>query len=136
MDIEVQRTTEALDQGDRAGTGSCMVMACFFNQVRRNHAVDDAQHPAHDFGPAGKQETQLQRETQHPLAQSLPRERSECFEYGLLGQHIFDQQGCALGHAPRPATRIKTPTSATEGNQVLGVADSRADSCPAPQNER
>lgn len=79
VDVEVQHTTEALNQGDRAGTGSCMAMACFFDQVHRDHAVDDTQHPAHDLGPAGKQETQLERRTQHPLA------------HGLLGQHLVDQ---------------------------------------------
>ncbi len=51
-----------------------MAMACFFDQVRRDNAVYDTQHPTHDLGPAGKQETQLERETQHPLA------------HGLLGQ--------------------------------------------------
>ena len=35
-----------------------MAMACFFDQVLRDNAVDDTQHPAHDLGPAGKQETQ------------------------------------------------------------------------------
>jgi hypothetical protein len=51
----------------------------------------------------------LERETQHPLA------------HELFGQHLIDQQGRALGHAPRPAARAKSPTFATEGDQVLGV---------------
>ena len=95
---EVERLKD--HQGDRAGTGSCMAMAGFVDQVRRDNTVDDNQHPAHDLGPAGKQETQLERETQDPLA------------HGLLGQHLVDQQGRALGHAPCPAARAKTPTFA------------------------
>jgi hypothetical protein len=38
VDVEVQRTAEAPDQADRAGTVSCMAMACFSDQVRRDHA--------------------------------------------------------------------------------------------------
>ena len=30
----------------------------------------------------------------------------------ILGQHLVDQQGHALGHARRPAARAKTPTFA------------------------
>ena len=33
----------------------CLAMACFFDQVRRNHQVNDAQYMTHDPGPAGKQ---------------------------------------------------------------------------------
>jgi hypothetical protein len=48
-------------------------------------------------------------ETQHPLAHGLP------------GQY-FDQQGRALGHAPRPTARAKSTALTTEGDQVLSVA--------------
>lgn len=100
---------QALDQGDRTGTGLYMSKPCALDQVCSDHAIDDAQRPPHDLGPAGKQKAQWQRETQQPLA------------HGLLGQHIVDQQGRVLGHPPCPAARAKTPTFATEGEQVLGV---------------
>ena len=50
-----------------------MAMSRFLDQMRGNDAVNDAQHPPHDLGPAGKQETQLEWETQHPLAHGLFR---------------------------------------------------------------
>ena len=40
--------------------------------ARGNDAVDDAQHPPHDLGPAGEQKAQWKRGSQHPLAQGLP----------------------------------------------------------------
>uniref|UniRef100_UPI001C550E9C hypothetical protein n=1 Tax=Acinetobacter sp. YH12035 TaxID=2601045 RepID=UPI001C550E9C len=42
--------------GDRARLGHLVGMARFLDQVRGNDAVNDAQHPPHDLGPAGKQE--------------------------------------------------------------------------------
>ena len=53
VNVEVQCTTEALDQGDGTGLGRIVGMACFLDQMRGDDAVDDAKHPAHDLGPAG-----------------------------------------------------------------------------------
>src|SRR5690554_7016527 len=85
-------------------------MARFLDQVRGNDAVNDAQHPPHDLGPAGKQETQLKREAQHPLT------------HGLFRQYFINQQGGTFGHPPRPTARAETATLTAESDQVLGVA--------------
>ena len=50
VNVEVQCTAEALDQGDGAGLGRIVGMACFLDQLRGDDAVNDAQHPAHDLG--------------------------------------------------------------------------------------
>jgi len=39
--------------------------------MRGNGAVNDAQHTAHDGGPAGKQKTQWEWYAKHPLAHRL-----------------------------------------------------------------
>ena len=57
VDVEVERTTEALDQSDRAGSGRLVSVACFSDQMRSNDTLDDAQHATGDLGPAGEQET-------------------------------------------------------------------------------
>ena len=36
VDVEVERTTEALDQSDRAGSGRLVSVACFSDQMRGN----------------------------------------------------------------------------------------------------
>ncbi len=64
VNIQIERRSKTLDQGDRARLGHLVGMARFLDQVRGNDAVNDAQHPPHDLGPAGKQETQLKREAQ------------------------------------------------------------------------
>ncbi|CDK56928.1 hypothetical protein [Escherichia coli IS9] len=71
VNIQIERRSKTLDQGDRARLGHLVGMARFLDQVRGNDAVNDAQHPPHDLGPAGKQETQLKREAQHPLTHGL-----------------------------------------------------------------
>ena len=56
VDVGVERTTEALDQSDRAGS-SRLVSVVFFDQMRGNGTLDDTQHVTHNLGPAGEQET-------------------------------------------------------------------------------
>jgi hypothetical protein len=50
------------------------------DQVCRDHAVDNARHPAHDLGPAGKQKAQL-KESSIPIgawaARATPRRPTE-----------------------------------------------------------
>ncbi len=65
--VEIERTTEALDQSDRAGSGRLVSVACFSDQMRGNDTLDDAQHATGDLGPAGEQEAQLEWETQDPF---------------------------------------------------------------------
>ena len=71
MNVEVKRTAEALDQRDGTRSGRVVCIARFPDQMRGDDTVNDAQHAGHDLGPAGKQEAQLERETQHPLAHGL-----------------------------------------------------------------
>ncbi|ARR10289.1 hypothetical protein ESCOCK382M_24160 [Escherichia coli] len=110
VNIQIERRSKTLDQGDRARLGHLVGMARFLDQVRGNDAVNDAQHPPHDLGPAGKQETQLKREAQHPLT------------HGLFRQYFINQQGGTFGHPPRPTARAETATLTAESDQVLGVA--------------
>ena len=109
MDVEVQRRTKSLDEGDCTRPGRVVCIACFLDQMRGNHAVDDAQHQPHDLGLAGKQKAQWKRETQHPLA------------HGLLRQYLVDQQRRTFGHPTRPATGTKSTALTAEGNQAHGV---------------
>ena len=64
VNVEVQCTTEALDQHDGTSLGRLVGMACFLDQIRGDDAVDDAEHPAHALEPAGKQEAQLKGKAQ------------------------------------------------------------------------
>ena len=110
MNIEIQRTAEALNQCDRAGPGRLVGVPRFLDQMRSDDPVNGAQHTPHDLGPTGEQETQLERETQYPLA------------YGLLGQHFVDPQGRALHHAPCPAAGAETSPFTAKGNPMLCMA--------------
>ena len=81
--------------------------------MRGNDAVNDAQHPPHDLGPAGKQETQLKREAQHPLT------------HGLFRQYFINQQGGTFGHPPRPTARAETATLTAESDRCSAWQDSQ-----------
>ena len=48
---------KSLHEGDGTRPGRLVCIACFFDQMRGNNAMDDAQHATHDLGPAGEQET-------------------------------------------------------------------------------
>ncbi len=86
MKIEVQRTSEPLDQRDRASAGYCAGIPRLTSQVRGNAAVNDAEHVAHDCWTAGKQKTQWIRKAQHPLT------------YWLFGKDLVHQQRRTLSH--------------------------------------
>lgn len=79
VNVEVQCTAEALDQGDGTGLGRLVGIARFLDQMRGDDAVNDAQHPAHDLRPAGEQKAQLKGKAEYPLA------------HGLYGQNLIDQ---------------------------------------------
>lgn len=87
-----------------------LCVPCFPDQTRGDEAVDNAQHPPHDLGPAGKQEAQRKRETQHPLAHSLFR------------QNLIDKQSRAFGHTPGTATGAKAAALTTECDKVFSMA--------------
>ena len=71
VEVEIQRTAEALDQGDCPGLGPRAGKPGLLDQVGGDAAVDDAEHPAHDGRAAREQQTQGIRDTQYPLAHRL-----------------------------------------------------------------
>jgi hypothetical protein len=79
VDIEVQCTTESLDQRHRAGLRGLSGETRLLDQVRRYCPVYNTQHPIHQLRTAGKQEAQLKRKAQHPLT------------YRLFRQELIDQ---------------------------------------------
>ena len=109
VDIEIERTPESLNQRDGTGAGRRAGKACFFEQVRGNAAIHDAEHLAHDRRTPGKQESQRVREAQHPLTHRLCR------------KDFIDQQRGALSHPPRPTTGTKASSFAAKRHQMLGV---------------
>ena len=68
------------------GAGRRTGKSRFFDQVRGNAAVHDAEHVTHDRGTAGKQESQRVWKAQHPLA------------HRLCGKHLIHQQRRTLGN--------------------------------------
>jgi hypothetical protein len=48
VDVEIEGTSESLNQRDCTGAGRRAAKACFLDQVRRNATVDDVEHFAHD----------------------------------------------------------------------------------------
>ena len=73
-------------------------------------AVNDTQHFAHQLRIAGEQETQLKRETQHPLANGLPRE------------DIIYQEGRTFYHTPGTTAGAKSATFTAESDQMFVLA--------------
>ena len=71
MDVEIERTPEALDKCHRTSLCEAFRKARFVGQVRGDGAVDDAQHLAHDGRLAGEQKAQWERYAEHPLAHRL-----------------------------------------------------------------
>jgi hypothetical protein len=57
VDVEVQRTAEALDQGHRAGTRPLASEPGLLDQMADDGTIDDAEHLAHDSRTAREQET-------------------------------------------------------------------------------
>lgn len=50
MNIEIQRTVKALDQGDRTRNGRCVGIPRFLDPMRGNGAADGAPHQVRDLG--------------------------------------------------------------------------------------
>ena len=48
MNVEIERTAEALDQRHRAGLCRIRSATGWVNQIARNHPLDDAEHCADD----------------------------------------------------------------------------------------
>jgi len=110
MYVQVERRSEALDQGDRPGGGFFAGQSGLLGQVGGDRPGDDTQHPAHQLRVGGKQEAQRERDREHPLA-----DRSE-------RQYFVHQQGGAFHHAAGAATRAKTSSLTGESYQLLVVA--------------
>ena len=109
VDVEIESTSEALNQRDCAGAGRRAGKSRFLDQVRGNAAVHDAEHVTHDRGTAGKQESQRAWKAQHPLA------------HRLCGKHLIHQQRRTLSHAPGTATGTEVPPLAAKRQKPLGV---------------
>jgi hypothetical protein len=75
-----------------------------------NGAIDDAQHLTHDRRLAGKQKSEWERHTEHPLTHRLMR------------QDFVHQQGGAFHHPPRPTAGANATMLATEGHEVFAMA--------------
>lgn len=73
VNIEIERTSESLDQSHRTGLRGVSGKSRLLDQVGRYGPGYDPQHPAHQLRTAGKQEPQLVGEAQHPLAYGLFR---------------------------------------------------------------
>ena len=71
MDIQIQRTAKALNQGNSTCVRSRPRVARFPDQMCGNGAINNAQRFAHDFGLAGKQEPERKRHTEYPLTHWL-----------------------------------------------------------------
>jgi len=71
MNVQIQRTAEALDERD--GTGVCRFVGLpsLFDQVRGNDTVDDAEYLTHDRRSTGEQKPQRKEKAQSPLAHGL-----------------------------------------------------------------
>jgi len=113
VNIQIQSTAKALDQGHRASLYKGFCKARFMCQVRGDGARDDTQHFAHGFGLTGKQKSQRKRHTEDPLA------------HGLMRQDLVHQQGGAVCHSARTTTRTETAPLTTKRDQffiVTGLA--------------
>jgi hypothetical protein len=110
MDIEIERTAEALDQGHGAGLCHGLCKARFVCQMRGDGTEDNAQHPGHDFGVTGKQKTQWKRYTQYPLA------------HGLMRQYLVYKQGGTIRHPARTTTGAKSSFLTAKRHQFFIVA--------------
>ncbi len=73
VDIQVQRGSEALDQGDRSGWGFAFRHSGLVGQMGRDRPRYYAQYLAHQLGIGGKQEAQRKGHCQHPLTDGLNR---------------------------------------------------------------
>ena len=68
VDIEIERTAEALDGRHRTGAGAPTRVTSLPDLVGGQYAVDDPLHPAHHHRAGREQKTQRIRKAQHPLA--------------------------------------------------------------------
>lgn len=85
VDVEIQRGTEALDEGDRPGLGAGGAgESGLLDEVCGDGAVNDTEDLAQDLRLGGEQEAQRVGEGQHPLAN------------GLFRQDVIDQVGDGL----------------------------------------
>jgi hypothetical protein len=110
VDIQIQGAAESLDQGYRPGLGSSAGTPGLLDEMGLDGPVDEAEHPAHDLGPAREQKSELEGKAQHPLA------------HGQVGQDLVDQQRGAFDHPAGAAAGAKAPPFAAEGDQPLSAA--------------
>ena len=81
MNIQIQRTAEALDQHHCAGLCHGFGVTGFVGHMRGNGRVDDAQHLVHHGGLAGEQEAQWKGDAEDPRQRAKKTPRMRGFLY-------------------------------------------------------
>jgi hypothetical protein len=92
-------------------------LPCLFDEVGCNRAVDDAQRFAHQFWAIGEQESQLERKTQHPLADGFMRQDFVYQQAALSAMCLAPQLGQKTRRSPMAPT-----VGTAERNQPFMVA--------------
>jgi len=105
MHVQVQRSAEALNQGDRSALPRGPCEPGFADQKSTDRAIQDPQRLAHRGCIAGEQKAQRKRNAQYPLTHRRRR------------QHLIDQQRSTLYHPAGAATGTEPTAFAAEGNQ-------------------
>ena len=114
VDVQVERRAKALDERDDAGLGTDTSAKPRTTLHRRGQrSRHHSEHAGEQVRACREEQAQRPRERQHPLA------------HGHAGEHVLDQPGRGLHHAPRAARRAETPALAAERHQAL-VAAARA----------
>jgi len=109
MDIETERTAEALYQRHRPSHRARAGQTGFASKMGRDRLIDDTEHLRHHLGPRRQQVSQRERHRQHPLTDRL------------LWQDVVNEQRRRFGHPPRAAARTEAAALATERDQLLDL---------------
>ena len=91
MQVQVECTTETLNQCHCACLTCLSTEACLLDHPTRQATIDQSQHATHHRWPIRKQKSQRNREAQHPLT------------YRLIREYLIHQQSCtsAIRRAPQ-----------------------------------
>ena len=107
MQVQVECTTETLNQCHRACLTCLSTEACLLDHPTRQATIDQSQHATHHRWPIRKQKSQRNRNAQHPLT------------YRLIREYLIHQQGCTFSHSTRTTTRAEPSAFAAKQQQML-----------------
>ncbi len=112
VDVQIQRITEALHEGDGAALAACERHAGSRAPPQRGEdgAHEEAEHRARERAVVGQAVAQGKGQRQHPLP------------HGDLGQHAVDEVCGGVGHAAAAARRAEAAALAREGHDALASA--------------